>query len=401
MFGSVFKNSAINKEYRFVELTSKYINSFSTINKNFLPKGPEDAPSPYFSIGTNRNLGVANSYQDIYPSLPAYLSLLAYNDFISFVTQYYDWLYTENRVDTEGFGSGLFLTKEDIFRLIDIDRIAKTSADDTDYIKDPSIRKEILDLIAAQYAEGLETYYSDPANPITEEDLTNFISGIRENFYQKKTNLSALQYYFETLFNVTGAQVLVDYPKRYMLRTDGGVPDFAPENSAEHILLSNPVLNEAVLQDSYWYQDYSYLISVQTISEDSEIIQYDINDVEQQIYKELAHPAGIKVFFNVTNDDYIPPPDFDGEFGAREQTILGNYLPYRVTDFNGITYTAGCTYDLDGDGLGKPTFNHPGWSDNIPAEGSVAGSFGNINIGRFFFLEPADNSPNTAFPECS
>ncbi len=400
MFGAIFKNSAKNKEYRFNEISSTYLNGFSLADREFLPRSPENAPSVFEPLGSQRVAGVSNAYYNIYPALPAYLSLLGYTDFISLVTEYYDWVYTSNTTDS--LGSGYFLTSEDVYRLLDIDSIAKTSDDDEDFIRDRETRRNILSLIAKQYAEGLETYWNDQSNPIGEEQLIQFISGIRENFYQKKTNKAALDYYFKTLFEVAGASVIIDEPKKYILRTDGGIPEFAPSASG-NLLISDQPLGQAVFQDSYWYQDYSYLLSVstslgETIGLD---LTYDLDQVEQEIYSELAHPAGIKVFFNTTNDDYVPPPDFEGEFGARETTILGHYLPYRVSDQTGLTYTSGCTYDLDGDGTSLTTHAHPGWSDDIVIEGSAASAFGNINIGSFFFLAPAENSPNTSYTPCS
>ena len=399
MFGAIFKNSTKNKEYRFNEISSAYLNGFSLANREFLPRGPENAPAVFQPLGSQRVAGVSNSYYNVYPALPAYLSLLAYNDFISLVTEYYDWVYTSNTTDSSG--SGYFLTSEDVYRLIDIDSIAQTSADDRDFIVDKTVRKDILTLIASQYAEGLETYWNDPANPISEEQLINFIGGIRENFYQKKTNVSALEYYFGTLFDVVGASVLVDEPKKYILRTDGGIPEFAP-SSEGNLLISEQPLGLAVLQDSYWYQDYSYLLSVTSALDEVTGLQlsYDLNEVEQEIYSELAHPAGIKVFFNTTNDDYEPPPDFEGEFGARETTILGHYNPYRLNDQTSLADNAGCTLDIDGDGTSLSTHDHPGWSENIPPEGTAAGAFGNINIGRFFFLSDAADSPNTSNAPC-
>ena len=400
MFGAIFKNSAKNKEYRFNEISSTYLNGFSLADREFLPRSPENAPSVFEPLGSQRVAGVSNAYYNIYPALPAYLSLLGYTDFISLVTEYYDWVYTSNTLDSQG--SGYFLTSEDVYRLLDIDSIAKTSDDDEDFIRDRETRRNILSLIAKQYAEGLETYWNDQSNPIGEEQLIQFISGIRENFYQKKTNKAALDYYFKTLFEVAGASVIIDEPKKYILRTDGGIPEFAPSASG-NLLISDQPLGQAVFQDSYWYQDYSYLLSVstslgETIGLD---LTYDLDQVEQEIYSELAHPAGIKVFFNTTNDDYVPPPDFEGEFGSRETTILGHYLPYRVSDQTGLTYTSGCTYDLDGDGTSLTTHAHPGWSDDIVIEGSAASAFGNINIGSFFLLAPAENSPNTSYTPCS
>jgi len=79
--------------------------------------------------------------------------------------------------------------------------------------------------------------------------------------------------------------------------------------------------------------------------------------------------------------------------------LIGHYNPYRVTETSGLTYGTGCTYDLDGDGSADafPTHNHPGWATDIP-EGTA---FNDIEIGDFFFLSPAAQSPNINIPTCS
>jgi len=390
MYSHIFKNTPKNKEYRYNEIVSNFFGTTSKVKRDYLPKQPQlNAPEPPVMPGTLRQNGVAYNYFDVSPVIPAYIGLLGYNDFVAFVQRYYDWVYTSNpseNTDTQGneYGSGYFTTTEDLFKLIDVDKISRTGTNDEEYIANEDLRKQILNLLLSQYAEGFGEKLTSVISQ-SEKQISKFLSGIREEFYIKKGNLESIIYYFKTLYGQTPE---VDEPKKYILRLDGGVPEFASlETTDRSLLVSEPTLGlgELVIQDSYWYQDYSYLLNVGADR---------IDDADQRRYLELAHPLGMKVFFNVTNEDYIPPDDFDGEFGARENSILGNYHPYNLTMTSGLTYTTGCTFDLDSDGSSLPTFNHPSWSSEI-----VSGqSFGNINIGKFFFLFPADESPNIGLP---
>ena len=390
MYSHIFKNTPKNKEYRYNEIVSNFLGTTSKVKRDYLPKQPQlNAPEPPVMPGTLRQNGVAYNYFDISPVIPAYIGLLGYNDFVSFVQRYYDWLYTSNpseNTDTKGneYGSGYFTTTEDLFKLIDVDKISRTGTNDEEYIADEDLRKQILNLLLSQYAEGFGEKLTSVISQ-SEKQISKFLSGIREEFYIKKGNLESIIYYFKTLYGQTPE---VDEPKKYILRLDGGVPEFASlETTDRNLLVSEPTLGlgELVIQDSYWYQDYSYLLNVGGDR---------IDDPDQRRYLELAHPLGMKVFFNVTNEDYIPPDDFDGEFGAREISILGNYHPYNLTMTSGLTYTTGCTFDLDSNGTSFPTFAHPSWSSEIFS----GESFGNINIGKFFLLFPVEESPNIGLP---
>ena len=385
MYSALYKNSLKTKEYRYNEVASGFIGSTSKVKRDFLPKPPQlNAPEPPSMPGSRRTNGVAYNYFDISPVIPAYVGLLGYDAFTAFVQRYYDWLYTSNPGANDNYGSGYFLITEDLFKLTDIDKIVKNDENDEEFIPNEETRRTLLELIVSEYADGFDGVFSDYG----EAELTNFVKDIRSEFYIKKGTKDSLKYYFSKLYG-PGYVPHIDEPKKYILRTDGGVPEFANlERTSRKTLVTEPSLglNELVLQDSYWYQDYSYLLNVEGL-----LGSFEMNDDQQTAYLNLAHPTGMKVFFNVTNEDYIPPEDFDGEFGAREQTIIGNYHPYRLSDTTSLPATAGCTFDLEGDDVTHPAFAHPGWSSEIVANQII----GNINIGSFFFLFPADSSPNT------
>lgn len=387
MYGSYLSRSTSkSKEYRYNDIVSNYDISYSNTLKKFLPRALPDGPEAPFQFSSEKVNGVSYNTYNYSVSLPVYLSLLGYTDFIAFVQRYYNWLYTSNPAADNGFGSGYFIETSDIYRLIDIDKVSFVDADkdgvddDGDFIADEELRKSILQLITSQFAEGLETQL----NREEESGLIDFLKEVRNEFYIKKTNKAAIDWYFSKLYPTSNFRAIVTEPKTEILRLDGGRPPFS--QAINDILLDSKIrLGSKVLQDSEWYQDYSYLLKIERTDIDTPI------DINEELYLNAAHPAGIKVIFNVTNEDYIPPDDFDGEFGQREITKIGNYNPYRVNDFDSVTgSTSGCGMTLAAGDNPLPSFAHPGWSENIP----VGAAFGNINIGTFFFLSPAENSPN-------
>jgi hypothetical protein len=409
MFGSVFKNTPQNETYRFNEIYNDYLNRFTRKDRDFLPQDAPIYPDNPINLSTQRQSGVANN--NYFLSLPKWLSILGYTEFISFVEEYFDWLYTSN--PNEIGGSGYYLTYDDIFKLIDLDKISRFDSEGrdesapgyegvADFIENKPLRVQVLKFISGAYAE----IFANKIDPDTSE-FRDFLLGIRENFYQRKTTKDALKYYFETLYSVSNANVLVYEPKKNVIRLDGGVPQFydlpydvgfAGDGEFLPDLFDGdaPGVGYQRLQDSYWYQDFSYLIQIENDAAE----KFVIDDVAQELYKSSAHPAGYKVFFNVVDNDYVEPEDVDEDIGGSEIPILGNYIPYRLNDNQGLTYPSGCTYDLDADGSGDgfKTFAYPGWDPEILPEGF--GNFGSINIGRFFVLEPRSDSPNTTLPDC-
>jgi hypothetical protein len=394
MYGShLSRSTSKSKEYRYNDIVSNFDVSFSNYEKFFLPKALPDGPETPFLFSSERVNGVGNSNFNYSPSLPVYLSLLGYTDFISFVQRYYDWLFTSNPIGNDGYGSGYFVDNSDLYKLIDIDKITFVDSDkdgeddDGEFIADKDLRVNLLRLIASQFAEGLEKEIDRAVQ--SEDGVVEFLKEVREEFYIKKTNKEAIDWYFSKLYPREYFRAVVTEPKTEILRLDGGRPPFS-ESSDDIFLTDTNRLGEKVLQDSFWYQDYSYLLKLERLIGNPDGPPDPVPFDEQQ-YLDIAHPAGIKVIFDVTNEDYIPADDFDGEFGLTEITKIGNYNPYVLNDAGNTGVTAGCGMTLaDGDSP-LPAFAFPDWAENIPI-GSV---FGNINIGSFFFLTPAEDSPNT------
>ncbi len=80
MFGSVFKNTAKNEEYRFNELFSDYENRFSSTQRQYEPQSFPDYPRPVIPLNSERTISGVGYYTYYDTALPKYLSLLGYTD---------------------------------------------------------------------------------------------------------------------------------------------------------------------------------------------------------------------------------------------------------------------------------------------------------------------------------
>ena len=277
---------------------------------------------------------VANAF-DILENFPLWLVEKHNNDetdFINFVQAYYDWLYSHK--------SGYKLDIDGLDALADID----------------TAPKEILKFYMKAYASGfpenmvgVTAGYTGPG--IEESEVKDFIKGIRQEFYQRKSNEEAYRYFFESLYGITDG-VNFSYPKKHMIRLNGGrfegwKPPYidldGDPDTTDDIQVGNydvlqhlggSVLNGSLLQDSDWIQDFSYLISTPLV--DNEVVEY------QNALEELLHPAGLKVIYEQTMDDFIPP---GGETTSGETHIMpkiSNYYAYKMTSDSSIAGCSGC-----------------------------------------------------------
>ena len=372
---------------------------------------------------------------------------------VDFVQSYYDWLYS-----SQGYGFGRYELGEIPFlTLVDIDETPVQYLERFSYSYTTGFSQQEI----SQFNEDL----------VPSEFLRNFIKGIRDNFYQKKGTESSYEYFFRSLYGVEQFdENWIEYPKKFVLRLNGGAPygyvparddigglvwepglgwveaQDAPLGSGldYDVLrdLSYSVLNVHVIQDSNWYQDFSYLIKTEVVDPETGEPLYS------NLLKDLVHPAGLKVFYEVTLEDYIPPVTYEEDFQVCEEPMVGNYFPYRLSDTTGFTACLGCSgsnYLYDGEGYeygldnshpngvnldGKfgftgatfnmPTHKFPNWSRGISCDfvegendGYVqganqqdpfcvgVGSIGNIYIGDFVFMCNANESPNLGLTGCT
>ena len=380
----------------------------------------------------------------------------ANGNMVKFVQAYYDWLYNkaDYQLSTTTFHSS------GLRKLIDLE--------DTPV--------EFLKHFAYTYASGFPEYLLEPSEEVTEVDedtgdnityfidrtslVRDFIKGIRTNFYQKKSTEEAYQYFFQTLYGIDNP-VDFFYPKKWILRlnggrfedweiapppdsSQGGTYDYSTDNYQTQNLGGSYLNGPYIIQDSYWYQNYSYLMKAGIEGEDEE--QFIDPDTGLPIYDDLMqsllHPAGLKGFFEKTEIDYIPPDDYEGGVGLCESPVLGNYFPYRVGDGDGnIAHCIGCSgsgftyagytamyeqlpaqgltggvagygftygdgWAVAGDGsisadFHMPTFVYPHWSEGITGEILNRVPFGEIYIGDFLYLCPLEGSPNLGITGCT
>ena len=371
---------------------------------------------------------------------------------VKFVQAYYDWLY--NKADYE-LSTTTFHTVG-LRRLIDLDETPV----------------EFLKHFAFTYASGFPENLLEPSEEVTEVDevtgetttsfvdrssfIRDFIKGIRTNFYQKKSTEEAYQYFFQTLYGVDNP-VDFFYPKKWILRlnggrfadweiapindSQGGTYDYSTDNYNTQNLGGSYLNGPYIIQDSYWYQNFSYLMKAGIDgNDDIEFIDQDTGlPIYNDLMQSLLHPAGLKGFFEKTEVDYIPPDDFEGGVNVCESPRIGNYFPYRMSDgpdsiaqcigcsgsgytyagltgmamdatpselVTGIGYTYGDGWAFAGDGsisadFHMPTFSYPDWADGITGEITNRAPFGEIYIGDFLYLCPLENSPNLGITGCT
>jgi|15BtaG_2_1085339.scaffolds.fasta_scaffold01123_2 hypothetical protein len=341
------------------------------------------------------------------------------HNLVNFVQYYYDWLYTKS-------GYELNTTSTHISGVNAIMDIDETPA-------------KFLKSHIYSYASGLSSYNLNNEESISATKVRNFIKGIRSNLYQKKSNEEAYRYFFQSLYGVNGSDISISYPKKNIMRLNGGKFAGWPEEGftsgyyeTTHHLGGSFLNGDFKFQDGSWYQDFSYILHAgiddEFIDDDSGLPLY---------YNELTtmlHPAGLKGFFEKTISDYIPPDDYDGGVIHGEEPVLQNYFPYRLGDTAGYTACMGCLYSPHGyDGptayigatfgafggpsggwtlgdawgavgggsltthFNKPTYNFPSWTDDITAGTKI----GDIYIGDFVYLYPASDSPNVGITGCT
>ena len=372
---------------------------------------------------------------------------------VKFVQAYYDWLY--NKANYE-LSTTTFHTAG-LRRLIDLEETPVEYLKHFTYTYASGFPEHIL---GATTSAGFDELGNEIINDNT-PFVRDFIKGIRTDFYQKKSTEEAYQYFFQTLYGIENP-VDFFYPKKWILRLNGGrfadwaiaplndsgqggTYDYSTESYQTQNLGGSYLNGPYVIQDSYWYQNYSYLMKAGIVDEEgnNEFIDPDTGlPIYNDLLYSLLHPAGLKGFFEKTEIDYIPPDDYDGGLNVCETTVIGNYFPYRMADGpNSISRCIGCSgggftyagytgmasgisadnllvgntqngftygdgWALAGPGsipaeFNVPTFHYPDWADGITGELVNRAPFREIYIGDFLYLCPIENSPNLGITGCT
>lgn len=371
--------------------------------------------------------GVVSNTFDILENFPFWLAEKHNNnetDLINFTQAYYDWLYSHK--------SGYKFDIDGLQSLMDIDTASS----------------DILKFYLRSYAHGfpeeiIGTLDDGEEHGISESEVKDFIKNIRQDLFQKKSNEEAYRYFFNTLYEIADEDVDFHYPKTDMLRLNGG--RFEGWKSAEEgngqtgsyselNHLGGSWLNGSLIQDSDWIQEFSYLIST-PFSQDGFRGTTDIPYAD--VMKELIHPVGLKVIYEKTMEDYIPPSGETSDAGGCVMPAIGNYYPYKLSTNNSINGCSGChggfgssagfdayydsvSYDSGSEsfyymrGSGEtyggewevdgvsfsdfniPTHVYPDWT----VDGITGTDIGNIKISQIWFMCSDSASPNAGITYC-
>jgi hypothetical protein len=330
------------------------------------------------------------------------------NYLISFLKEYYNWLYC-------GFKKPQYqLTPYDLSQLLDIDLVPEA----------------FLETYAKTYAPFIK-WASIPAED--KQNLRNFLKSIKTAFLIKKGTENAYRHILKELFGVTN--VNFDYPKKYLTRLNGGkyagIPwtidntsvidlptNFDPNNPISNDVIANDTgyntrtrpnlfgsaLNESVLPDDVFWHDYSYLLTSDAALSSTGQITY------KDTILSATHPAGTIGFF----EQYVNIDDTDIDSDEvttitneyLELPEIGRYLllyPDRTIGANGVglnlynEYAGGCGTPLDSytcyccnnicyaDGVTfeAPQHKYPGdWVNSIKQE-TKSKSIGYMSIEKF------------------
>lgn len=225
-----------------------------------------------------------------------------------FLQKYYDWLYCDAP------DGGQYSLSSSLLDVIDVQKT----------------REEFLKRIYSVYFSSFP-YDSVKSNPDIVFDLQkarDFIVSIRNNLHRRKTNREAIRYFFTELFSVKEEDILVYFPKKDILRLNGGMfynDSFSFISATGDYDKTNVLgsgLNVSRFQDNDWFHDWSYLIYLGHSLDNQSL---------KEAYVESLHPAGLKLIFGKQISDYQGPGSTDETSRICEYPMLKNYAPYAPT----------------------------------------------------------------------
>lgn len=346
----------------------------------FLPKSAQTSISVYQQMQAEADLILSQEKKNFNPvqiqSQVPYWVKKSQSSLIPFLQSYYDWL-------SQGYG----YTGVNMMDLKDIFDVSSAP----DYV---------LPHFIATYAPDIQGIYDiDEDSRPSAENIRRTIVNIRNEIYQRKSNEDAFKSLMSSLFGITTDTIKLSYPKRKLMRLNGGRFDWMSNSdyygmtgeygstgqySQERYTMVGSYLNQGVLPDNGMWQDFSYILT-------SEID--DSNPYYEAVVKETLHPAGLLGLYEkverYAEGDYVPGPVEDYEWPK-----IRNYYPYNLGSTGTLNKCSGCTGIYFQPGWTFPTFVYPSWDKEI-MDGPSA-NFGSIRIFDFFRLNsiPGLTSPN-------
>lgn len=290
-----------------------------------------------------------------------------------FLQKYYDWLYCD-------LDSGAqYSLSNNLMDVIDVQRT----------------REEFLKRVYQVYFTSFP--YDDVRNnteiAFDVQKARDFIVNIKKNFHGRKTNIESINYFFTELFSVTEEDILVYFPKKDILRLNGGMFNntlFSFVSATGDYERNNTLgsgLNVSRFQDNDWFHDWSYLVYLGNTQDNVNL---------KQAYIESLHPAGLRLIFGKKISDYQGPGVSDEISVVCDLPMLKNYAEYSLTlaygpigaiygitlyGLSGCTGCCGSFASPYATGFTGPTYVLPVWT------GTITGNrIFDINIGAFINL---------------
>jgi hypothetical protein len=363
-----FNKNKQNKEYD----TNRDLSTFDTepraqFKSLAQPVASFYAPTVDLTTSCNYPLNIRELF-------PYWLRLTSNGDsvLISLTEKYYQWL----TCNTKDINTLSFFRLED---LIDLENIPD----------------ELIEHLSNTYLNSLPAD-SINNNIVSPEKVKNIIDNIKVNLYSKKGAEDGFKYVINQFFGVDPDLISISYPKRYVLRLNGGRYDWMSDNLASatnystnlddfYPQLTGSYLNYSVLYDNDLWQEHSYVVNVSGVS----------LEAYENVVKPILHPAGTKDFFQVRQDIFNNVSDATSNVKS-ELPFLANYALYKLGSTASIGYTFGCSGAYGGV-TGQPIYVFPSWDAEISDKYYPGMSFGEINIGDFLYLTPKEGQsyPNT------
>jgi|688.fasta_scaffold69572_2 hypothetical protein len=258
---------------------------------------------------------------------------------------------------------------------------------DIETIPDNLLKHQLFTYINAFPVQNIRTP-NTPEGNIDPSLVRRFFDNIKVNLYTRKGTEESFKSVLYDLHGISATNVSISYPKRYILRLNGGRFDWMrDDNRTIGEYSSNPAsfnpqlvgsyLNHSVIQDNDLWQEFSYVLNVVGLSA----------GLYQTTVRPLLHPAGTKDFYDVKHDIFNNLYDESRDV-TFELPVIGNYAFYTLFSDQSLSGCCGCS-GISGGTDPWPSHRFPSWDEQINTKYYTGMTFGQINIGDFVTLTPA------------
>jgi len=256
---------------------------------------------------------------------------------------------------------------------------------DIENIPDKLLKYKLFSYINSFPADAIITE-DTPSGNVEPAMVRKLLDNVKVNLYTKKGTEESVRFVLESLFGIKANKVSVSYPKRFVLRLNGGRYDWMRDDTklrgqystnpnSYNPQLTGSFLNYSVLQDNDLWQEFSYVINITGLSA----------GYYENVVRPLVHPAGTKDFYDVLHDVFSNAGDQSSNVYI-ELPVIKNYALYDLFDTQSLSGCSGCSGTTDNPG---PQHVFPNWDIDIEAKYPEGISFGQIEIKDFIRLSPA------------